>query len=134
MEVISVTSSALDLFDRHRVFQSPHGARRWQAGEQISLLRSARIEPYVHVCAGHALPAALGAFSYSHSPFRLHVEVGRYCSIGRGVTWLTGDHPTEWVTTSPIAHDTNLAAHAAYFRDNAVVPQPKAFSQNPHRT
>lgn len=47
----------------------------------------------------------IGAFSYIAPNVTLHkTEIGRYCSIGDGVSVLT-NHPATWLTTSPIAYE-----------------------------
>lgn len=43
----------------------------------------------------------MGAFSYAVRGFYSHVEIGRYTSIGEDVQIGRGDHPTEWLSTSP---------------------------------
>ena len=51
-----------------------------------------------------------GAFSYIAPRASLHqVALGRYCSIGDGVSILS-QHPTDALTTSPIAYQTIFAA------------------------
>lgn len=47
----------------------------------------------------------IGAFSYIAPNVSLHkTEIGRYCSIGDGVSVLA-NHPANWLTTSPIAYE-----------------------------
>src|SRR5687767_8576368 len=110
MDVVTITEELLALFDRRRVFHSPQGRRRWRLGEPLALMTTSRIEPYVNILAGEALPRLMGAFSYSHSGLRPYVAVGRYCSIGSRVAWLAGAHPHDWATTSPVAYDDNPLA------------------------
>lgn len=43
----------------------------------------------------------MGAFSYAVRGFFLNVEIGRYSSIGEEVQIGRGDHPTQWLSTSP---------------------------------
>lgn len=42
----------------------------------------------------------MGAASYSHSPLPESVVVGRYCSIGKGLSFLDFSHPTKWLSSS----------------------------------
>ena len=42
----------------------------------------------------------MGAASYSHSPLPESVVVGRYCSIGKGLSFLDFAHPTKWLSSS----------------------------------
>lgn len=44
----------------------------------------------------------IGAFSYAVRGFYFNVEIGRYTSIGEDVQIGRGDHPTDWVSTSPV--------------------------------
>jgi virginiamycin A acetyltransferase len=45
----------------------------------------------------------LGAHSYSQSVF-LADRIGRYCSIAENVRVMGQSHPTDWVTSSPLAY------------------------------
>jgi acetyltransferase-like isoleucine patch superfamily enzyme len=44
----------------------------------------------------------IGAFSYAVSGYYSNVEIGRYCSIGEQVQIGRGNHPLNWLSTSPI--------------------------------
>ncbi|MGZ8216553.1 CatB-related O-acetyltransferase [Methylomagnum sp.] len=46
----------------------------------------------------------LGAFSYAVSGFFFACEIGRYVSIGESVQAGRGDHPTNWLSTSPFQY------------------------------
>jgi acetyltransferase-like isoleucine patch superfamily enzyme len=73
----------------------------------------------------------MGAFSYSHSKLKTYVSVGRYCSIGPGVTWVGDVHPHDWATTSPIAYDDRpLAAFRAYFADVGLAWNSRHFDHH----
>ncbi|MDE8346267.1 MAG: CatB-related O-acetyltransferase [Acidocella sp.] len=50
----------------------------------------------------------MGAFSYAVRGFYFNVEIGRYTSIGEDVQIGRGDHPTNWVSTSPAFYMANL--------------------------
>lgn len=43
---------------------------------------------------------SMGAASYAHSPLPEGMQVGRYCSIGKGLRFLDFSHPTEWLSSS----------------------------------
>lgn len=101
---IKVTPALLALFTEYRL-SPPSQGLRWGAGEIIALDPAARIESYSQVHAGRALPLALGAFSYGHSPLHTALKIGRYCSMSWRVDVMEGDHPMHWVTTSPVTHD-----------------------------
>lgn len=46
----------------------------------------------------------LGAFSYGVSGFYFAANIGRYVSIAQNVQMGRGDHPTDWLSTSPIQY------------------------------
>jgi acetyltransferase-like isoleucine patch superfamily enzyme len=46
----------------------------------------------------------LGAFSYAVSGWFFACHIGRYVSIGEGVQAGRGDHPTDWLSTSPFQY------------------------------
>jgi acetyltransferase-like isoleucine patch superfamily enzyme len=88
------------------------------------------LEAYSQIFLRPWLPYRLGAFSYSHSIFGLHVRAGRFCSIGSDVTWISENHPIDWVTTSPLTYDERpLPALADFFAENDV-----SFEREPHIT
>lgn len=128
MDMVTVTDELLALLDAKRVFHAVREGRRWRRGERLIFPPNCQMEPYVTITAGHTLPRAMGAFSYTHSELRPYVAVGRYGSIGSRVSWLAGRHPDAWATTSPIAYDAQPPRGvAAYFADIGVDPQVRAF-------
>lgn len=46
----------------------------------------------------------LGAFSYAVNGFFFACDIGRYVSIGENVQAGRGDHPTDWLSTSPFQY------------------------------
>lgn len=109
MPIVTLNRRALDLLAGHAVFHQPFAGERWRVGARLAFADDLALEPQTHIFAGHTLPAAMGAFSYSHSTLAHYVRVGRYCSIGVGVAWTQGDHPLAWVTTSPFAYQNDGA-------------------------
>jgi acetyltransferase-like isoleucine patch superfamily enzyme len=65
----------------------------------------AKIEPHVRFAGNHLY--SMGSFSYSRSNF-IDIEVGRYCSIGRGCKIMGPEHPLNWVSTSPVFYSDSL--------------------------
>jgi acetyltransferase-like isoleucine patch superfamily enzyme len=129
LKLVRVTSGLLQLLRDRRVFHGLMGQERWQIGEPLGVASDAVIEPYSHIFGGQNIPAALGAFSYSHSALPAHVSVGRYCSIARGVTWLGVDHPVDWATTSPAGYDRSpLQGFQAYVADRNVGWSPRPYT------
>jgi acetyltransferase-like isoleucine patch superfamily enzyme len=47
---------------------------------------------------------ALGAFSYAVNGYFFACTIGRYVSIGENVQAGRGDHPTDWLSTSPFQY------------------------------
>lgn len=78
----------------------------------------------------------LGAFSYAVSGYFFACRIGRYVSIGENVQAGRGDHPTDWLSTSPFQYlaraevfDTGTdfaggAAFAALERASATITRP----------
>lgn len=53
---------------------------------------------------------SIGAFTYFNKRCEIYeAEIGRYCSIGQGVIIGPGEHPTNFVTTHPLASDPSGA-------------------------
>lgn len=46
----------------------------------------------------------MGAFSYAVSGYFFACQIGRYCSIGENVQAGRGDHPLDWLSTSPFQY------------------------------
>lgn len=46
----------------------------------------------------------MGAFSYAVSGYFFACRIGRYCSIGENVQAGRGDHPMDWLSTSPFQY------------------------------
>ena len=134
MPVVTLTPAVLDLLNSRRIFDLPRAGRRWREGQQLLVHPDMRIEPYSHILAGQMLPLRLGAFSYSHSALALHAEIGRYCSFGGELAWMQGDHPMDWVTTSPIAYDVvPLPGVRAFFADAGAEYRRREVSLPPYR-
>lgn len=104
MPNIAVTEGLLELLRARTIAHRFGGGARWRVGETLQAEPGCRIERFSHVLAGHALPAALGSFSYSFSPFLPTMRVGRYCSIAHDVGVMASQHPTDWATSSPFSY------------------------------
>ncbi|THD82674.1 MAG: CatB-related O-acetyltransferase [Phenylobacterium sp.] len=118
MAVLEVNPPLLDLLRRRRVFHAAWRGDRWCVGDRLSGNEDCRLEPYSQILAGDFLPGAMGAFSYSHSPLRWHVRIGRYGSIGEGVRWMAEPHPAAWASTSPFSYGPEaLQGLTAFYAD-----------------
>jgi hypothetical protein len=129
--VVEVTEELLSLFEARRVFHGLGQARRWRVRDRLALSDTCRLEPYSNLLAGHDLPLVVGAFTYSHSPLKAFVSVGRYGSLGAQIAWLSGDHPVERPSTSPMFYETQLMhGMATYFEDARAEARTLPFPQS----
>jgi acetyltransferase-like isoleucine patch superfamily enzyme len=122
MEYLRLTAEHLNLLRSRRIFHRHRGGDRLKVGETIGFDRSCLIEPYSHIFAGPYLPLRMGAFSYSNAPLYVHVAIGRYCSIAKGVTWMGNDHGTQTTTTYPLTSPVILAGLGVYYADRGMPP------------
>ena len=81
------------------------------AGEEIVIEERSGIYggPYMPSTGAPRVLAicSIGSFSYSYSPLPNGLEVGRYCSIAKGLTFLDSHHPIDLLTTSAITFRPN---------------------------
>lgn len=132
MPFLTITPEVLQLLNERRILDLPGAGRRWRVGQRLWAPANMRIEPYNAIFAGDWLPASLGAFSYSHSAMAAYAAIGRYCSIGAGLTWMGGEHPAAWATTSPIAYDPTPLRHVqAYFADVGAEYRARVWQKGP---
>lgn len=102
---VKITPALFGLMEQYRLSTMRPGVEpRWQVGQVIGVRPNAGIEKYAHVLVGWTLPLAIGAFSYSHSAYHMNLKIGRYCSLSWQVEVIEGDHPMDWLTTSPVTH------------------------------
>lgn len=117
---LTVTDELLADLHRHGVLlrmngSAPSGGRYgWlSTGQRLRLHGdSVRIEqnsglyggPYRPMLGGRGSSGlfSIGAFSYSYSALPEEVQVGRYCSISRGLQFIDSTHPTDRLTTSAL--------------------------------
>lgn len=132
MPYVTLTPAAETLLNQRRIFDAPRpGARRWRAGRRLFVAPEIQLEPYASLFAGEVLPLRMGAFSYSHSALPVHMQIGRYCSIGSGLSIMGGEHPFEWATTSPVGYGAEpLWAVRAFFNDAGGQSRPRAWSRD----
>lgn len=101
---ILINDDVLALLSRHRVHLSTRPRQRLVRGDVLWALSTAKIEPYTKFGAGANLYTC-GSFSYSRSELPMNSIVGRYCSIGPGLTVLGRDHPIDRISTSPVTYN-----------------------------
>ncbi|MGZ6015626.1 MAG: CatB-related O-acetyltransferase [Phenylobacterium sp.] len=131
MRTLDVTQPLLELLWDRRVFHNLQ-SERWRVGDRLRMDADCALEPFTQILVGSVLPKAIGCFSYSSSEFGSGLQVGRYCSIARGVTWLGGNHPTDWATTSPVFYEHNSLAIGAYRKIHGLTAPPMTFEIPPH--
>jgi acetyltransferase-like isoleucine patch superfamily enzyme len=105
----------------HRIFLTIGGKPR--PLPHLIVEDTAKIEPFTGFYGGTAL-CSMGAFSYSMSGLKPRIQVGRYCSIGKGLVIPGTRHPLEWVTTSNIAYEARGALIGTYLQESPeAIPQ-----------
>lgn len=74
--------------------------------ERLMALKNFRIEPPVKMGVIHFVGhVSIGAFTYLHDGFLHQTQIGRYCSIGQGLTCLQPNHPLDMVSTHPFQYN-----------------------------
>lgn len=114
-----ITPSLAQELHQHRVFfrlnsppPSPTAYGWLPLGKPINLKHRVSLESYVGLYKGpytgsvgggrYSGLCSIGSFSYSYSPLPEPLQVGRYCSISSGLSFLDSHHPTNLLTTSII--------------------------------
>lgn len=68
----------------------------------------------------------LGKYSYIGTNCLVVGSIGRFCSIGGNVTFLTSTHPVrEWVSTHPIFYSTKKQVGISFTKKNLFNEHPK---------
>ncbi len=98
---VTLTEESLRWLRDKRVYFNFQGRHRLKPGNQLGFKTGLVIEPYTGFFDGYLL-CRMGFMSYSSSPLRSQVTVGRYCSIGRAVDVILDHHPIEHVSTASI--------------------------------
>lgn len=97
---LKTTSRLRAILERQNVFF----ARGDNWPQEIVLPKSARIKPYTSFFTGVA--CSMGVLSYTEAlvPPVYRVQIGRYCSIAMGVSFMGERHPIERVTSSSFTY------------------------------
>ncbi|MDR6714699.1 acetyltransferase-like isoleucine patch superfamily enzyme [Pseudomonas hunanensis] len=98
-------SSLKEKFKSASVYFTNSGKDRFSDSDNISFLKACQIEPFCGFLGGDTL-YSMGSFSYSWSQLPSNTQVGRYCSIAKGVKILGTRHPMEWLSTSSFTYDS----------------------------
>jgi len=118
---LKVTAALLEALAAKGIVLLASPGRIFPVGARISVPDGLTIEPDCQLL-GPLLPEALGSFSYARSVLPDRVRLGRYCSIGKDLTFLRDRHPIDWATTSPFPYDAHAPAVSAYLKRNGLPP------------
>lgn len=73
------------------------------------LSQQTQLEPPVRISQGNMhYSSSLGAFSYLTTGNIFNTDIGRYCSIAKNVNIGQGNHPMNWLSTSPFQYEPNF--------------------------
>jgi len=99
MPTIALTQSQIDWLYNKRILFDWLGNKTQKVGTVISFADSLEIEPYCSFRTGHNL-CDMGSFSYTQSNVEQDMVIGRYCSLSWGITFILGQHPHHYMSTS----------------------------------
>lgn len=115
------------LLNDHRIepFDGPI-RRSFEAGTNLRVARNLRCEAFSRHPPGFLM--SLGAFSYvaGGTADTLKMQVGRFCSIARGVNIVTGNHPVAAVSTNPFFYGHYHGRHMPEVLNAAVTESGEA--------
>jgi len=101
---LRLTQSSLDWFNEHNISFHNRFGSRLKIGDLISFREDLAVEPYCGFYAGNNL-FRLGYMSYSNSSLPLDIEIGRYCSLAKGISIISYNHPWRCLSTNIFTHD-----------------------------
>lgn len=104
---VKINQKLLDLFEERNVYFTPSGVQRLKIGDVIKVDPNSAIEPYTGFLSGNAF-WNMGSFSYSWSPLKFTVKIGRYSSIAIGSRIFGPQHPYERFTSSSVTLDRSF--------------------------
>jgi virginiamycin A acetyltransferase len=98
---------------------------------RVAFCKKASIESYVQFVEGGPI-VSMGAFSYTYSHMPLGIQVGRYCSIARGLSVFGFQHPTDRLSTSPFVYGPRMPHLMDAIADAGVaISSPPGAAQKP---
>lgn len=120
MHFITLTAEKIQrLRDARLFFDEGIEHSRLRVGEIIRWGFGAKPEKYSGFFGTNNL-MDLGSYSYTFSDLPPGIQVGRYCSIGRGMRVPLPNHPIERITSSPVTYDSRVSVVAGALRDYGV--------------
>ncbi|MBB3267886.1 acetyltransferase-like isoleucine patch superfamily enzyme [Azospirillum sp. OGB3] len=116
-------------------------ANFWTPG-MTNVPLAATFEPPCHVqWMNWAYSGSMGAFSYGVSGYFFGARIGRYCSFGESIQCGRGNHPMDWLSTSPFQYMNDFRfpvgqgwPQADLYRSYSVPPQPNSNLHGPKDT
>lgn len=104
-KTITVNKALRILFYNHKICtnRSNFGLLRFNNSDSIVIQEDCSIEPYSTFNGGNVF-CSMGSFSYCNSPLKTNFNIGRYVSIGPGLSILGVNHPYDRFTTSPVTY------------------------------
>ncbi|WP_282187135.1 CatB-related O-acetyltransferase [Azospirillum sp. TSA6c] len=113
----------------------------WTPGSTNAPL-AAEFEPPCNVqWMNWAYGGSMGAFSYGVSGYYFGTHIGRYCSFGELVQCGRGNHPMNWLSTSPFQYLESFRfqvgrsfEHADEYHSYRIPPQPHSDLGGPKDT
>lgn len=83
------------------------------------------VEPPVRLSNAICLHnSSVGAFTYFTDGYIYNTDIGRYCSVARGVNIGQGNHPMDWLSTSPFQYELGFK-----FKTGALFPYHKTYKE-----
>jgi acetyltransferase-like isoleucine patch superfamily enzyme len=105
---LRVTKATLEwLREARLLFEGYPQHPRLQPGNLIKFHDTCITEPYSAIYSGFNI-FRMGAFSFCHSELPPDTIVGRYCSLSWNIRVPGPNHPTQFLTTSPIIYDKDF--------------------------
>jgi acetyltransferase-like isoleucine patch superfamily enzyme len=87
-----------------------------QPGDVVFFNDDVEVEPYIGIHGGNVI-CAMGFMSFTNSALPPDMTVGRYCSLGSGLSFPRYRHPVEHVSTSSFTHDPHTDIVVRAVRD-----------------
>lgn len=128
--LITLSPAALAWFDERNVsFHNRFGVRL-KPGDQLYFDDAVEVEPYIGIHGGNVI-CAMGFLSFTNSNVPPDLTIGRYCSLGAGLSFPRYRHPIEHLSTSSFTHDPHTDIVVRAIRDRK--PGYANFFPNPQR-
>jgi len=108
------------LLAKYSISTSFRPAPRIKLGDKLMVHGDAVVERYCTFTNSRTIPFALGSMSYTKSELSTGTSIGRYCSIGLGVSIMGDPHPLDRISTSPFTYHRGLPGVKSYLAESGV--------------